>query len=363
MRKILKKFIYKILRFRKFNSYMANHYANLIVHDICDSENSFLDKIWTYRRGFLSSRIKNYNLTKENYKDFLSDYDYYKMFPVNGQEMVWINDKLTTKYIYAPFDEFFPEYYFMINNGNVTALHNIPRCREYSISDVVEKLKERKVLAFKMEASAAGVGFYRVEYIDDNFIVNGKILSEKEFVKFLSELKEYLVMEYITAHHEIKKYYDRSTGVLRVMVINEGNHPIIANAHIKVGSHLTGVLDANDGCITSVVDLDSGEFGKEVFIQNGFDFIRIEEHPDSKIPFCGIIPRWEYIKKKVIEMAEYTPQLSYLGFDVCVTEDSFKIYEINSHQGISLYQLSYPLLRDNPATEFFKKQIRRCKGK
>ena len=333
---------------------MAVYFSTKIVADMFDSKVGWRDKLWLYRHGFFSTRFKHYNMTKANYKDYLSDYDYYKMHPLNNQmARGWIDDKLTTKYVFAPYDEFYPAYYFMLNKGRVVGLHNVERNKEYTIDDVVEQLKKSDTLAFKMDASALGVGFYKVEYKDGTVLLNEEETSMDDFKKFLHELDNYLVMEYIYAHPEIRKYYKGSSSVLRVMVINE-DKPVIANTYIRVGTNESGVLDANSGMVVSVVDIDTGEYGKETYYESGFDFIKITEHPDSQIPFKGIIPRWEFIKEKVLEMAAYVPQLTYMGFDVCITEDGFKIYEINSHQGIELYQLSYPLLKDNPAAEFFK---------
>lgn len=356
MRKLLKRLLYFYLRLRGFKTYMANHFAKLLTDDIFDSKISFRDKLWAYKHGFLSCRFSNYKMTKENYKDYLSDYDYFKMYPLNGRERIWIDDKLTTKYVFAPFDEFFPAYYFMLRKGKVTGLHNVDFNKEYSIDDVIELLTSSGVLALKMEAASLAIGFYKVEYKNEQFFVNNKEMSRSDIKSFLSELDNYLVMEYITAHNDIRKYYGGATGVLRVMVINEGK-PIIANAYIRVGSTTSGVIDAKNGCVISVVDVETGEYGKESFIENGSEFDKIDVHPDSNIPFAGIIPKWDFVKQKVLEMSSYVPNLTYLGFDVCVTEDGLKIYEINSHQGIVLFQLSYPLLKDNPASDFFKSHL------
>lgn len=354
LKRILKRIVYEILERRGFKAYMANHYSQLIVTDLFETKAALKDIIWAYRKGFLSSRINNYKLTKDNYREYLSDYDYYRMFPLNGREQMWINDKLTTKYVLAPFDEFLPEYYFLLDAGKVVPLHNV-KPGTYSLENVLEILKDKRKLAFKKEAASGGDGFYKVEY-DDKIQVNGEDYSESEFMEMLSQLKDYLVMEYITAHSDIKKYYDGASGVLRIMVINE-DEPKIVNAYIRVGTSVSGAIDAYTGSVSAVVDVESGEYS-EAWMHDGVNFIRLENHPDSDIPFQGTIPKWEFVKEKILDMSKYLYKLKYLGFDVCVTDDGFKIYEINSHQGIELYQLSYPLLKNNPAADFFKTHIK-----
>ena len=53
--------------------------------------------------------------------------------------------------------------------------------------------------------------------------------------------------------------------------------------------------------------------------------------------------------------------MRYMGFDVAVTEDSFKILEINSLSGLMAAQCKEPLMKD-PKTrrvfEYFKKTNR-----
>ena len=60
-------------------------------------------------------------------------------------------------------------------------------------------------------------------------------------------------------------------------------------------------------------------------------------HPDTNEPVEGMIPNWELIKQKIIEISKYIGQLEYLGFDVVCTPEGFTILEINSHQDLHRY--------------------------
>ena len=70
-------------------------------------------KIWAVRRGFYPSRIELYGLNESNYKMYLSDLDYRKIFPLNNSFQKWLDDKLTTKYVFqdARIIDFMPQYY------------------------------------------------------------------------------------------------------------------------------------------------------------------------------------------------------------------------------------------------------------
>ena len=55
-------------------------------------------------------------------------------------------------------------------------------------------------------------------------------------------------------------------------------------------------------------------------------------HPDSGEAFKGKIKGWDQIKSQILAIGDYYPELSYMGYDLAVTDDGFRILEINSLQ-------------------------------
>ena len=55
-----------------------------------------------------------HDLNDNNYHQYLSDYDYDWLYPINDEFNVWLEDKLSFKYLLAPFSEFLPLYYLQI---------------------------------------------------------------------------------------------------------------------------------------------------------------------------------------------------------------------------------------------------------
>lgn len=82
----------------------AKEFMPLLYKDLLYSPNSFRQKIWAYKRGFLSSRIELYCLNNKNYKEYLTDIDYLRHHPYNNHFSFWINDKLTLKYLLSGLD-------------------------------------------------------------------------------------------------------------------------------------------------------------------------------------------------------------------------------------------------------------------
>lgn len=81
-------------------------------------------------------------------------------------------------------------------------------------------------------------------------------------------------------------------------------------------------------------------------------YVEIEEHPDTGTVLKGYLPNWELVKRGVIEVSKMMPQLEYLGYDIAITDDGFKILEINIHQDIhKAHEYS------TEVNEFFKRKI------
>ena len=128
--RLLYRLFYKALIKKGFSAYMASYYTGHIISDLFVNEEklSLKQRIWTLRRGFWADKLNFYQLTEDNYRDYLSDFDYYRMHPLNkGGYSRWIDDKLTFKYILSKYNEFLPEYYAEIDlGGNIAWLMDYP---------------------------------------------------------------------------------------------------------------------------------------------------------------------------------------------------------------------------------------------
>ena len=339
----------KIFSFRLVKEVLDDFFSN--------KQNTVREKIWAYKRGFLSSKIKEYGLTEDNYKFYLSDVDYYKLYPINSRFKIWIDDKITTKYILSPFDEYLPKYYCHLKNKSLI-IPLIDGKTIKTIEDVIKLLEREEKLALKRIAGSMGKGFYKISYKNNSFYINDNMVNKSEFINFLSGLEDYLITEYIQAHTDIKRISNFGLNTLRVMVINEyGEKPIIANAFMRFGTKQTGLVDnASAGGIFAIVEIESGKYHSPKRMENN-EVIDYKVHPDTNEKIEGILPYWDFIKEKLIEISEYLSEVVYMGFDIAITDNGFKIIEINSHQHIRRYQNYYPLLKENKATLFFKKLL------
>lgn len=361
---ILNKVIFLLQRVYYNKKGFSNYYVSFWRKEMKESyKNSPIPKKkkkWAYKRGFLPHRLIHYSLTEENYKKIVSDRDYFYLYPLNNNYKMWIDDKLTMKYILRPFDRFLPKYYFHImKERDVMRLMDCPKELDATVEGIINLLDDKGVLAAKTSAGTYGIGFYKLESKNHHYYVNGNEYTKENFKEFLKSLDDYIITEFVEMHKDIKKLNPSSVNTIRVTVINEhGNDPIIPFAFMRVGSKASGVVDnVAQGGMVCKVDVETGRFYNGEGLKNNLYFA-VETHPDTGEKMEGFIPHWELVKTELKKMCEYYPQLKWLGYDVAITEDGFCILEINSHQGLHKAH-EYPA----EVTDFLMREIEKKKKK
>lgn len=316
---------------------------------------------WAHKRGFYSYRIAQYGLTEENYRDFLSDYAYKRLRPINNEYRKWLWDKLSLYYILKKYHQHLPAYYYHIvprEDGNLFfAMNGCPKDIEASPQGMVTLLQRIEKLVLKPVIASHGEGFYKLSFEDGVFFVNDEAVSREEIITLLSEIKvDYLATEYIEMHKALKRIYPYVACTIRAMVINRrGNNPVVEDTYFRIGTKKTGQTDnIASGGIFVHIDEETGSFAHAKVIENHV-IKSCEYHPDTNEKIEGVIPFWQEIRAGLVEISRYISPLEYMGFDVIVTDTGFKILEINTHQDLH----RYPEYNDHIKTFFREK----CKFK
>lgn len=356
---MIKKMIYKAIgkyyKHQGFHDSYGTMWFSSAKQELKESPLPLSKKLWALKRGFYPFRIEQYGLTEENYDSCLSDREYKRLFPINNKYKIWIDDKITTKYVLSPFDEFMPRYYYHLlkaRNCHIMRLMDCPEDYSDSYEDILKLLRNVESLAIKPTGGTRGAGFYKVEFKDENYFLNGNVRSEEEMYDFFHSLEDHIVIEFIKMHKTIADLYPDSLNTIRVMLINEnGNNPIIPTAYMRIGTKASGIVDnVSRGGMFCKIDVDSGKFYGGEKLSNHI-ISPSPVHPDTGKLVEGIIPNWDLVKTKLTELANYLPQLEWLGIDVAITENGFNIIEINSHQDLHRYH-TYP----NTVKEYFKRK-------
>ena len=327
--------------FRKgFRPYMINVWLNTVKDDFFSASMPLKKKIWAWKHGFPSFRIEQYGLTKDNCNQILSDYEYAWLNRINNTYQKWINDKTSMRYVLDCVKEYLPEYYFFVGNQwnglKIRKLQDCPKNISNSIEGIIDLLRMKKKIVFKPNAGLHGDGFYKIECHDGNIFVNDNSVSDDEFRSLLQHQKStYVITDYIEMHPQLKKIYDKSVNTIRIMVMNnECDSPKIMQTYMRVGTSKTGVTDniAFGGIAVHVNPLNGHYYDAELL--KNHQYLKIKKHPDTGTLLEGVLPNWDHIKDGVLKVSKQIPQLEYLGFDIAITKNGFKILEINIHQDL-----------------------------
>lgn len=339
--------------------YMEHLWLDAVKSDVSYNGATIPQKLWAWRHGFLSFRIKQYGLTKENYQNFLSDYDYMWLNRMNNVYQGWISDKTTFRYTMDPMKEFIPSYYFSVFKKNgvlvLAPMQDLPEHIEHTIHGLCELLREQERLVFKPSAGTHGDGFYCLEYHDGCYWVNGEASNEEQIETLIQDQKSfYVVTSYIVMHPKLKAIYPKSVNSIRMMLINRhGYDPKIMQTYMRIGSSRTGYTDnVGYGGIAAMIDTETGRLYDPESLKDHI-YYPCPTHPDTGVEIGGIVvPHWDMICEKVQEICRLMPELEYLGFDVAVTEEGFNVMEINIHQDLHKVAMHSDEIR-----EYFRERI------
>ena len=328
--------------------------------DLLYTKESIRWKLWAYRRSFFSDRIKLYGLTSDNYHQFLPDFPYYQLQPINGVFSKWLDDKLSLKYLLRPFNQNLPEYYYLLDHGHVTCLMDCPLA-EVDDECIVRLLEMKGCLAAKLMAGSRGKGFHRLTCYNNDYYVDDVRMNRTDMMAFLIGLSGYLITEYLSSHHALAAISGNRPCSLRVVTVNLGGDNRIAGAYLKLGTDASGYVDnIHAGGIAVWVDIDSGKFSRGL-LYDGKNYIKIANHPDSKMPMEGTVPLWQDIRATVLAIGDYVPQLKLMGFDIMIGDTGFKIIEINSRPALDTLSIFDPTHTKSLFSEFFRQLLdERC---
>lgn len=320
---------------------------------LCDTGVSLPKKLWAYRRGFLSERIRLYGLTGKNYRSYVSDFAYWRLHPINGPYSKWIDDKLTMRQVLSTYSDYMPKYFYHLQNGRVLPLvdHPFPEASSHSEESIIQLLRTEHNLIAKPCAAERGRGFHKLsvrEPTAQTLFVDHRQVSVKELTHVLKDMQNYIITECVTPHADIRRLCPSTSNPVRLIVVNDPPAgPTIVWAHVKFGVKESGAVETlAAGAVFCPVALANGELLEPVRYVDG-ELTQSSVHPDTNVSISGCIPHWDLVKGTLIRIGRSFPQLRYIGYDVIVTDSAFKVIEMNSQPSLVFPQLCTPLMENH----------------
>lgn len=320
---------------------------------------------WNFIHGFSKETVHLNGITKENYKSFMSNRQYWWGHPYNGAYSSIIDNKLYLPFLLKNYPEHTPQYFYYLKN-------QIYRMGDgkfgvESFQDFINLLQEKGRLVLKHTCSSLGQGFHlvEVESSDDINLYRGGYLLDKQEInkddlfKFIYSLKDYVVSEYVQQHKYAQEINSSSLNTIRMLCVwdDEINGFYVARCFHRFGSNgsLVDNLGGGNACL-HFVDIETGELEAAGMTNNnnlGEYYSDTIIHASGK-NLAGLqIPNFEEVKRKVVEISNSLPFLRYVGWDIAITEDGFKIIEANSLTSLGILQRKGGYLDDTRLRKIF----------
>ena len=291
------------------------------------------DKSWFISQGYNPNRKAWYGMTKKNYKDYLSLFDFYNRQNYTYGDLTSLFDnKLSTFFLLQPFKEAMPFHYFFIRKGAIFPLQ-VEGKHNYKSEDILS-LIEQKPIVFKRCHGGHGAGFIMAEKKDDSFYVNREKMARQDVISLINGLDDYIVTDYIIPCLEIRKIVGSGAyAVLRVLTVyDDVDGPQVIAMMVRLGSKKAGLTQAEHDYIYVGVDIDSGKMYDPIYEISDYEYRHITIHPDTKEVIEGaVVPNISQLRELVKNVSGHLSVTPYLCFDIIPSDNGFIILEINSH--------------------------------
>ena len=313
--------------------------------------------IWLWRNGFFRKSYILYSLDSECIKNYVSDYSALVKTPViNGFYGEVLNNKLIFYRVLRPYIDWLSEIYCYINKGSVFNVSDSINLETFD--DIIELSNKLKRIVIKPITGYGGDNVYLIKSGHGALWINGSKVTLSDFKHFLTKRNNYFICAYVQQHPYAANIFPDVVNAIRILTMwdHEKKDPFIAAAAHRIGRvHTIPVDNWSKGGLYSSIDLKTGVLGKGALYNGGNEVCWCVTHPDTDSPIEGVIvPRWQEVKTKLLEIARYLPYLPYVGWDVVLTEESFTILEGNPWPGLNL-QIHSPLLLNPRIRAFYKR--------
>ena len=353
---------------------MDYKWAKMFVKKLGDDEKAFPvskeEAIWALKRGFYPGRVSLYNLNEENYSQYIPDYNYFMLHPMNNHFLKWL-DKTTLKYVLNSngCESIMPKYYIYVeNDGSFTYLMDSPSCIKKDENYLFNLLKQQGILAMKPNSgTSGGLGFIKLELRGDDIYENNKKINFDRFLEIRNTMRNYIVTEYAKQHHDLAKVWPDSECTLRVIMVKNPKRDLYSQStwscaisYARFGTSTNGgASNLSSGGVGVGFNFETGEYNDFCIRYKRFCSTpewQFDKHPDTQVEWkSSKLPNWSYVKEKINALCNHISSLDYLGLDIIITEDGMKLCEINSHPAMDYEQIMCgPTLSKPQIKRFFE---------
>jgi hypothetical protein len=312
--------------------------------------------------GFEPDLFHVYSMKKDlsDVDNFLSTIDWHKNARYLSRPFnIVADDKILFRNALKDMEEIVPNNILLFSRGEIFQL---PDWRCITSNEAEEVLLSTSTFLKPVRGSLSGKGVLACLADGSDLTLNDKPASAKNVIEtVLQSGVDYIACQRVEQHPQMAGYFPRTVNTLRIQTFwdDQRGQPEIVAAVLKIGSDLTYPVDnIKKGGFVAGVDLASGRLSEAAGIRRRENIeartlVWHDRHPDTAGRFTDtVIPHWERVKTRMLAACRRVPYLSFVGWDVIVTEDDIAIVEANPVAEMKIVQMHFPLLA-NPRFRAF----------
>lgn len=308
--------------------------------------------------GFVSVSYVMYEFDKNDPSLYLSDFQRDVRTPdVNGVYNVLLRDKFLFGLITRNFPAHEVRSFGVIREGRVDYVTNAQW--NDAAGYLLELLQSHPRLVIK---PAVGGGGGKIRFLfreGEQLSLNGVTLPEARLRSLVDAMRNDIITIFVEQGPEIAALYPRTVNTLRILTMWDVDtcEPFVAAAALRIGRVSSYPVDNfTQGGLSAAVDLETGRLSKAAGLPvNSRALAWHAQHPDSGERIEGfMLPRWQGLKARILNICRSVPYLKYVGWDLVLTADGFKVLEGNSFPSVRVLQIHRPLLTDQRVLRFYK---------
>lgn len=312
-----------------------------------------------WRRGFLSESWVLYDLADNDPDDYLPDLARFtRTRLINGGHGAILDDKLLFDRFVGGGQGTLPRVFGVLRNGRShDPAGNMPTRRASAL--VLEELRRRGGLVVKPATGGGGRDVFILRHDSGGFTLNDAPIDEAGIAVFVDGRNGDMACELVVQHPRLAALHPATTNTLRVLTMQDEHcDAFVAAAVMRIGTAASAPTDNwSRGGLSAGIDIASGVAGQAAAYPAAGDRLTWHaRHPETGAAIAGLkVPHWSDIVDGVLGAFRSLPDLKYVGWDVVVTEDGFRILEGNNYSDVNLLQVHGPLLADRRVRDFYRR--------
>jgi len=162
------------------------------------------------------------------------------------------------------------------------------------------------------------------------------VKSSEQLIRIIGQKDNVIVQEFIEQHPEMDKYHSGSLNTVRVDIYKSVADHQFHFLHAALRMGIGGSLDnLSSGGIVSYIN-EGGKLHGYALDKYGKKYLK---HPDSKMPFSGIIPEFRSLINVSMKVAANVYMLRTFALDLCFDKNgTWRVIEINPANSIRFAQ-------------------------